>query len=158
MSLFAASLDTLKKRTTQLLDGLDKGKEGGSRSPDIQEPSVEIPYDAQVSQALGCPDDSILVRYEVQNAEDKDTELTLYSMPLSGAVSITLAMVRSSFPVPGRYHLRFKAISRGLTPVDTSRWPPFREIAQGNCSEKYGPPDQSEADVVFCLSLRAFVL
>ncbi|CAJ1346502.1 unnamed protein product [Effrenium voratum] len=98
MSLFAASLDTLKKRTTQLLDGLDKGKEGGSRSPDIQEPSVEIPYDAQVSQALGCPDDSILVRYEVQNAEDKDTELTLYSMPLSGAVSITLAMATTLGP------------------------------------------------------------
>eukprot|EP00913_Durusdinium_trenchii_P034139 g31952.t1 len=106
MSLFAASLDKLKKRTTELLDGLDKdGKDGASG----QEASVEIPFDPQVATALGCPDDSILVRYEVQNAEDKDRELALYSMPLSGAVSVTVAMVRSTFPPPGHYHFRFKA-------------------------------------------------
>ena len=58
----------------------------------------------QVAAALGCTEDSILVRYEafmsrlrmhllqVQNSEDKDRELALYSMPLGGAVSITMSM------------------------------------------------------------------
>jgi len=110
MSLFAASLDTLKKRTTQLLDNLDKVKDGkGADGATWQEPSVEIPFDPQVASALGCPDDSILVRYEVQNGEDKDREMALYSMPLGGAVSISVGMVRSSFPPPGHYHFRFKA-------------------------------------------------
>lgn len=110
MSLFAASLDTLKKRTTQLLDNLDKVKDGkGADGVTLQEPSIEIPFDPQVASALGCPDDSILVQYEVQNGEDKDREIALYSMPLGGAVSVTVGMVRSSFPPPGHYHFRFKA-------------------------------------------------
>eukprot|EP00435_Cladocopium_sp_Y103_P066701 s2413_g29.t1 len=82
MSLFAASLDTLKKRTTQLLDNLDKVKDGkGADGATLQEnglirsdpgnqcgsePSIEIPFDPQVASALGCPDDSILVRYEAR--------------------------------------------------------------------------------------------
>ncbi|CAE7340811.1 RPS27B [Symbiodinium pilosum] len=57
---------------------------------------------------MGCREDSILVSYEVQN-DEKDREVALYAMPLGGAVSVTASMVRASFPLPGNYHLRFKA-------------------------------------------------
>ncbi|CAE7218773.1 GAK [Symbiodinium natans] len=106
MSLFAASFDTLKKRTTQLLDNLDKQKDDKS-APDIQDAGVDIPY-PQVAAAIGCREDNLLVSYEVQN-DEKDREMALYVMPLGGAVSVTVAMVRASFPLPGNYHLRFKA-------------------------------------------------
>ncbi|CAE7862810.1 AUXI1 [Symbiodinium microadriaticum] len=106
MSLFAASFDTLKKRTTQLLDNLDKQKDDKS-APETQDSGIDIPY-PQVAAAMGCREDSILVSYEVQN-DPKDRETALYVMPLGGAISVTVAMVRASFPLPGNYHLRFKA-------------------------------------------------
>eukprot|EP00933_Yihiella_yeosuensis_P052080 TRINITY_DN5006_c1_g1_i1.p1 TRINITY_DN5006_c1_g1~~TRINITY_DN5006_c1_g1_i1.p1 ORF type:complete len:364 (+),score=96.90 TRINITY_DN5006_c1_g1_i1:107-1198(+) len=103
MSMFAASLNTLKQRTSQLLKGDEAEKLAGF----VQE-RKQLDFGPQAAEALGCPDDSLLVQYEVQNSEE-DRELAVFMLPLDGQPSVTGAMVRASFPLPGRYHFRFKA-------------------------------------------------
>jgi len=116
MSLFASSLNTLKQRTSQLLENLDEQRtsrqERGSGSLSAGEDGCAadiLAYGQQAAEALGCPQDSILVQYEVQNADDEDREPSVFMLSIGGAMSITLAMVRASFPPPGNYHFRFKA-------------------------------------------------
>lgn len=110
MSMFAASLGTLKKRTTQLLDGLDKSKDQRPvEAEDVGSAADILSFGPQASDALGCPEDSVLVQYEIQNGDDGERELSVFILPLGGAMSITLALVRTQFPPQGNFHFRFKA-------------------------------------------------
>lgn len=98
--MFAASLNTLKQRTSQLLKGED-GPKSTSFEAQAREP-VFIP-----PQALGYTADSLLVQYEVQNSKDRD--MAIFVLPLGEDVSVTGGLVRQHFPFPGRHHFRYKA-------------------------------------------------
>eukprot|EP00931_Biecheleriopsis_adriatica_P060157 TRINITY_DN36113_c0_g1_i1.p1 TRINITY_DN36113_c0_g1~~TRINITY_DN36113_c0_g1_i1.p1 ORF type:complete len:356 (+),score=85.76 TRINITY_DN36113_c0_g1_i1:47-1069(+) len=143
MSMFAASLNTLKQRTSQLIDSLDKNKDGRGvgDAEDFGSPSAvrDIQFGPQVAAALGLSDDSLLVQYEVQG--DKDREPAVFILQLGGAVSVTAAMVRSSFPPPGRYHFRFKAPTSdgsfgGWVWIDLASEDDFVPIFNGGISMK----------------------
>mmetsp|Transcript_56796 Transcript_56796/g.164790 ORF Transcript_56796/g.164790 Transcript_56796/m.164790 type:complete len:445 (+) Transcript_56796:184-1518(+) len=118
MALFAQSLNTLKKRATNLANELVKGDEAKKRAEDVHigQPSAETQHALKSfvvngQQSLhGFGEGPIIVRYEVQNGDDGERDLAAFPLP-SASAALTLGHVRKSFPVPGRYHFRFKATS-----------------------------------------------
>eukprot|EP00445_Apocalathium_hangoei_P006396 CAMPEP_0203854854 /NCGR_PEP_ID=MMETSP0359-20131031/9321_1 /ASSEMBLY_ACC=CAM_ASM_000338 /TAXON_ID=268821 /ORGANISM="Scrippsiella Hangoei, Strain SHTV-5" /LENGTH=450 /DNA_ID=CAMNT_0050771359 /DNA_START=204 /DNA_END=1556 /DNA_ORIENTATION=- len=127
MAMFAQSLNTLKKRVSEVVkDAVAEGglvhdlvgkqrreDVGGVALDELGPPSFEA--DSTFKQLAapvggGLPESPILVRYEVQNGDDSDREGAVFPLP-PVASGITLGHLRSHFPVPGRFHFRFKAPS-----------------------------------------------
>jgi len=119
MALFAQSLNTLKKRATNLANELVKGDDAKKRAEavDVGPPSVEAQCafqsfvgDGQQGVAGLAQGPPLIVRYEVQNGDDGEREMAAFPLPAASA-ALTLGHVRKHFPVPGRYHFRFKSPS-----------------------------------------------
>eukprot|EP00446_Apocalathium_sp_SHHI-4_P016382 CAMPEP_0177196122 /NCGR_PEP_ID=MMETSP0367-20130122/23877_1 /TAXON_ID=447022 ORGANISM="Scrippsiella hangoei-like, Strain SHHI-4" /NCGR_SAMPLE_ID=MMETSP0367 /ASSEMBLY_ACC=CAM_ASM_000362 /LENGTH=446 /DNA_ID=CAMNT_0018644193 /DNA_START=130 /DNA_END=1471 /DNA_ORIENTATION=- len=127
MAMFAQSLNTLKKRVSEVVkDAVAEGglvhdlvgkqrreDAGGVALDELGPPSFEADSTfRQLAAPLGggLPESPILVRYEVQNGDDSDREGAVFPLP-PAASGITLGHLRSHFPVPGRFHFRFKAPS-----------------------------------------------
>lgn len=109
--MFAASLSTLKKRASELVKGADdfrkKDEELGPPSYEAREVFRSFVANGDPSQVVS--DGPMVVRYEVQNADDGDRDGAAFPLPIGSATGITMGHLRSHFPVPGRYHFRFKA-------------------------------------------------
>eukprot|EP00444_Apocalathium_aciculiferum_P034561 CAMPEP_0183485302 /NCGR_PEP_ID=MMETSP0370-20130417/179358_1 /TAXON_ID=268820 /ORGANISM="Peridinium aciculiferum, Strain PAER-2" /LENGTH=478 /DNA_ID=CAMNT_0025678605 /DNA_START=113 /DNA_END=1550 /DNA_ORIENTATION=+ len=127
MAMFAQSLNTLKKRVSEVVkDAVAEGglvhdlvgkqrreDAGGVALDELGPPSFEADSTfRQLAAPLGggLPESPMLVRYEVQNGDDSDREGAVFPLP-PAASGITLGHLRSHFPVPGRFHFRFKAPS-----------------------------------------------
>lgn len=130
MAMFAASLNNLKKVVKEgikdvketisevVIDGVASIKRatedsGGGVVEELGPPSAEA--DSTFRQLIGEPgtglsDAPLLVRYEVQNSGDSDRESAAFPLP-AAAGGITLGHLREHFPVPGRFHFRYKAPS-----------------------------------------------
>lgn len=100
--MFAASLNTLKRRTTQLLKG-----EEGKRNDDDTLDSLE--YAGIESVNSFAPVGNVIIRYELQHENTSDPEEAAFLVPLGDSDGLSVGTIRSKFPMPGQYHFRFKA-------------------------------------------------
>jgi len=120
--MFAASLNTLKKRVSEAVKGEDLGGRSRNQTADeeLGPPSLEARESLRSFAPPGrggqglLEEGPVLVRYEVQNGDDADREGAAFPLPTPAAggrlaPSITVGHVRAHFPMPGRYHFRFKA-------------------------------------------------
>lgn len=104
--MFAASLKTLQKRTSELL----KGGEAAACVPEdtcFSARDVLLTPPSEVEGFAALPN-SVLVLYEVQNDSDRDKEGACFVLPPGDGGYITGAHVRAHFPVQGNFHFRFK--------------------------------------------------
>lgn len=123
--MFAASLNTLKKRASELVKGEDsrkKDEELGPPSLEARETLRDLVADVHRG---GGVEEPFVVRYEVQSGEDDDREVAIFPLPPPMASGLTVGHVRRHFPVFGRFHFRFKAqtpdsIFTGFVWVDCS--------------------------------------
>lgn len=121
MAMFAASLNTLKKRASELVKETVKGDDGGKRkgepgaslnelgqpSFEAQEAFRQLVVDTG-SRGGGFSDGPMVVRYVISNGDEADREGAAFPLPMSPN-GITLGHVRKHFPVHGRFHFRFKS-------------------------------------------------
>mmetsp|Transcript_48087 Transcript_48087/g.107965 ORF Transcript_48087/g.107965 Transcript_48087/m.107965 type:complete len:361 (+) Transcript_48087:126-1208(+) len=102
MAMFAGTLKTLKSRTGELASQIAKAvqeKEGGV------EGNLE-----DLDFSIADPGGPVLVRYSVQNATDADQEVAIFQLPEEvDRDEVTVGLIRKLFPVPGKFHFRFKA-------------------------------------------------
>mmetsp|Transcript_62385 Transcript_62385/g.115804 ORF Transcript_62385/g.115804 Transcript_62385/m.115804 type:complete len:361 (+) Transcript_62385:109-1191(+) len=103
MAMFAGTLKTLKSRTGELASQIAKAvqeKDGGSGEPGFED----------LDFSIADPTGPVLVRYSVQNATDADQEVAIFQLPAEvDRDEVTVGLVRKLFPVPGKFHFRFKA-------------------------------------------------
>jgi len=113
--MFAASLNTLRKRTSEILKG-NEGRREEAEGLDAAGASlwdVAPRLGAHEASVLGAGDCPVLVRYEVRGGTEKDPDGAIFALPApaaapDGGSGVTAAMIRDSFPLPGRYHFRFR--------------------------------------------------
>lgn len=114
-----------KKLTSQLGQVADKAKEAAAATLDtVAQQSAQLAKQAKEfkahpggndfeSDGPTFPSDGpIIIRYFVQNSDDKDSEGAVFALP--GQLSdgeVTLGLVRSKFPLFGNFHFRFQQLS-----------------------------------------------
>jgi len=120
MALFAASLSTLKKRASNLasevlneVKAIDPRRRAGLEEVGAPSRETKAAFRTLVQggpQGASPADSIVVVRYEVQNGDDGEREMAAFPLVTSES-TITAQHVRRQFPVPGRFHFRFKAPS-----------------------------------------------
>lgn len=100
--MFAGTLNTLKKRTSQFLKGDEK-------RDDENYESFNLSGETEFSVAPTI-EGQLVVRYKVQNdAADSEPAVFLLNVPSLDDYGVTGAVIRAQFPLPGSFHFRFKA-------------------------------------------------
>lgn len=107
--MLSSSLSTLRKRTTEigglLSEVSDKVQTAGLTNVLFQGDkkgagAVDIPLSA---------DGPFMVQYSLQNGDDEDQEGAVFTLPSElMSRSVTQALLRLHFPIPGSFHFRFK--------------------------------------------------
>lgn len=100
--MFASTLNTLKKRTA----GLIKGE--SSKADDAIADDEYLDKSEVRDVWAGGRNGPVIVRYEVQNDSEGDKDGAAFVLQGSPD-GVTVGLVRRSFPLPGRFHFRFKA-------------------------------------------------
>lgn len=102
-AMFAASLNTLKKRTSQLLKGDD-----AQRTEDAHD-GFGLGGDTEYVSPT-APAGQLIIRYQLQNDTAADREGAAFLLPLGPTdCTVTGSLIRAHFPLPGSFHFRFKA-------------------------------------------------
>mmetsp|Transcript_56023 Transcript_56023/g.133476 ORF Transcript_56023/g.133476 Transcript_56023/m.133476 type:complete len:374 (-) Transcript_56023:126-1247(-) len=104
MAMFAGTLKTLKSRTGELASQIAKAvqekEDGRGGEPDFED----------LDFSVANPGAPVLIRYSVQNATDADQEVSAFELPPEvDGDEVTVGLIRKLFPVPGKFHFRFKA-------------------------------------------------
>mmetsp|Transcript_56624 Transcript_56624/g.143373 ORF Transcript_56624/g.143373 Transcript_56624/m.143373 type:complete len:439 (-) Transcript_56624:55-1371(-) len=122
MAMFAASLNTLKKRASELVketvkeyDPTKKKGESGVQINELGPPSYEtqeafrqLAVDSSRGGGGGLSDGPMVVRYEITNGDEADREGAAFPLPVS-PTGASVGHLRRHFPVRGTFHFRFKS-------------------------------------------------
>jgi len=142
-AMFAASLNTLKKRTSQFLKG-DERRENENYE------SFNLSSEAEFSTAPTI-EGQLVVRYKVQNdVADSEPAIFLLNVPNLEDFGITGAVIRAQFPLPGSFHFRFKAVMSdgsfgGYVWADLANDEEFAPVFRGEiCMKALKLPDGNE--------------
>lgn len=105
MDILASGIKTLKSTSSHL------ASRAGELKSQLSKEFVKNEGESREAEAIPVTRDGpVLIQYIVQNGSSADCEGSVFMLPEEAASGvITLATIKAHFPVPGRFHFRFKS-------------------------------------------------
>lgn len=104
--MFASTLTTLKSRTKQLLRGAED--DVANREDDDFDEFSQMPNIEDFTGFGAALEQAVLVRYGIQNGRNSEKAGSAFLLAVEGG-QVTVGLIKAQFPLPGRFHLRFRA-------------------------------------------------